>query len=139
VLEPGQRYDPETDRAWILSQGGPTKGASKARVTLNGSRSPVIDIQAKRLHRIRLIHIAATLPLRFSILRDTVPVTWRAVAKDGADLPPSQALVRPARQIIGVGETYDFEFSPEEPGDLRVVVKDLAGRTRVAGMVRVHP
>jgi len=139
VLEPGQRYDPETDRAWILSQGGPTKGASKARVTLNGSRSPVIDMQAKRLHRIRLIHIAATLPLRFSILRDTVPVTWRAVAKDGADLPPSQALVRPARQIIGVGEAYDFEFNPREPGDLRLVVKDLAGRTRVAGVLRVHP
>jgi manganese oxidase len=139
VLEPGQRYEPETDRAWILSQGGPTKGASRARVTLNGSRSPVIEMQAKRLHRIRLIHIAATLPLRFSILRDTIPVAWRAVAKDGADLPPSQALVRPARQIIGVGEAYDFEFTPEAPGDLRLVAKDLAGRTRVAGVLRVHP
>ena len=139
VLEPGKRYEPDSDRAWILSQAGPTRGANRARVTLNGSRSPVFEMQAKRLHRIRLIHIAATLPLRFSILRDTVPVAWRAVAKDGADLPPAQALVRPARQIIGVGEAYDFEFTPEEPGDLRVVVKDLAGRTRVAGIVRVHP
>jgi manganese oxidase len=138
VLEPGKRYDPETDRPWILSQAGPTKGAGRARVTLNGSRSPVIEMQAKRLHRIRLIHIAATLPLRFSILRDTVPVAWRAIAKDGADLPPSQALVRPARQIIGVGEAYDFEFDPGEPGELRLVVKDLAGRTRVAGVLRVH-
>ena len=139
VLEPGQRYEPETDRTLILSQAGPTKGASRARVTLNGSRSPVIEMQAKRLHRLRLIHIAATLPLRFSLLRDTIPVAWRAVAKDGADLPPAQALVRPARQIIGVGEAYDFEFTPEEPGQLRLVVKDLAGRTRVAGVVRVQP
>jgi manganese oxidase len=139
VLEPGKRYEPETDRAWILSQGGATKGASRARVTLNGSRSPVIEMQAKRLHRIRLIHIAATLPLRFSLLRDTIPVAWRALAKDGADLPPAQALVRPAQQIIGVGEAYDFEFTPEEPGQLRLVVKDLAGRTRVTGVVRVHP
>ena len=139
VLEPGKRYEPETDRAWILSQAGSTKGASRARVTLNGSRSPVIEMQAKRLHRIRLIHIAATLPLRFSLLRDTIPVAWRVVAKDGADLPPAQALVRPAQQIIGVGEAYDFEFTPEEPGQLRLVVKDLAGRTRVTGVVRVHP
>ena len=139
VLEPGQRYEPETDRIWILSQAGPTRGASRARVTLNGSRSPVIEMQAKRLHRIRLIHIAATVPLKFSLLRDTIPVAWRAVAKDGADLPPAQALVRPARQIIGVGEAYDFEFTPEEAGQLRLVVKDLAGRTRVAGVIRVHP
>ena len=139
VLEPGERYEPETDRVWILSQAGPTKGASRARVTLNGSRSPVIEMQAKRLHRIRLIHIAATLPLRFSLLRDTIPVAWRAVAKDGADLPPAQALVRPARQLIGVGEAYDFEFTPVEPGQLRLLVKDPAGRTRVAGIIRVHP
>jgi FtsP/CotA-like multicopper oxidase with cupredoxin domain len=139
VLEPGTRYDPDTDRSWILSQGGPTKGARRARVTLNGSRSPVVEMRANSLYRIRLIHIAASLPLRFSILRDTVPVAWRAVAKDGADLPPGQALVRPARQIIGVGEAYDFEFTPETPGELRLVAKDLAGRTRVAGVVRVHP
>ncbi len=139
VLEPGKRYDPDIDRSWILSQGGPTKGARRARVTLNGSRSPVVEMRANRLYRIRLIHIAASLPLRFSILRDTVPVAWRAVAKDGADLPPAQALVRPARQIIGVGEAYDFEFTPEAPGELRLVAKDLAGRTRVAGVVRVRP
>jgi manganese oxidase len=139
ILEPGRRYDPETDRSWILSQAGPTRGARRARVTLNGSRSPVIEMRAKRLHRIRLIHIAATLPLRFSIERDTVPVTWRAVAKDGADLPPAQALVRPARQTIGVGEAYDFEFTADQPGDLRLVARDLAGRMRVAGVLRVRP
>jgi hypothetical protein len=60
------------------------------------------------------------------------------VAKDGADLPPAQSLVRPAQQIIGVGEAYDFEFTPEETGELRLLVKDFAGRTRVAGVVRVH-
>ena len=138
VLKPGQRYDPQTDRTWILGQGGPTRGAARVRVILNGSRSPVMEMQANRRHRIRLIHIAATLPLRFSVLRDTLPVTWRAVAKDGADLPPSQARVRSARQTIGVGEAYDFEFTPEEPGELRLIATDLAGRTRLTGVVRVH-
>jgi hypothetical protein len=47
--------------------------------------------------------------------------------------------VRPARQTIGVGEAYDFEFTPDQPGDLRLVARDLAGRTRVAGVLRVRP
>lgn len=138
VLEPGKHFDPKTDLPWILSQAGPTKGAARARITVNGSRSPVLEMQAGVLHRIRLIHIAATLPLKFSILRDTL-LTWRAVAKDGADLPLSQALVRPAQQMIGVGEAYDFEFTPEKPGELRVVVQDLVGVTRVAGLIRIRP
>ena len=41
---------------------------------------------------------------------------WRAIAKDGADLPAPQATVRDATQLIGPGETYDFEFVAKEPG-----------------------
>ena len=37
------------------------------------------------------------------------------LAKDGADVPPSLRTVRPARQQIGVGETYDFELAPMTP------------------------
>jgi hypothetical protein len=33
-------------------------------------------------------------------------------AKDGAELPPAQATLRSANQVISVGETYDFEFEP---------------------------
>jgi len=43
-------------------------------------------------------------------------VSWRAIAKDGAALPVQQATVRDAVQDISVGETYDFEFSPNKPG-----------------------
>ena len=42
---------------------------------------------------------------------------WRALAKDGADLPDEQATMRrAARQPVDVGETYDFEWRPE-PGN----------------------
>jgi hypothetical protein len=47
-------------------------------------------------------------------------VQWRAIAKDGADLPPNQARTRSATQQIGVGETYDFEYQPTGPGELRL-------------------
>ena len=35
------------------------------------------------------------------------------MAKDGAALPPSQAIEQPARLRVAVGETYDFEFVPQ--------------------------
>jgi len=47
-------------------------------------------------------------------------VKWRALAKDGAALPPQQATMRDAEQKIGVGETYDFEFTPTTPGDYKL-------------------
>jgi hypothetical protein len=51
-----------------------------------------------------------------SLLLNDHPVKWRALAKDGADLPPQQATARESVQPISVGETYDFEFSPDAPG-----------------------
>jgi hypothetical protein len=47
-------------------------------------------------------------------------VKWRAIAKDGASLPPVQATVQDAAQVISVGETYDFEFAPQGPGDYKL-------------------
>ena len=137
VLEPGARYQPETDRVWLLSQAGPAR--RKAPITLNGSRTPVLDLQAQRLHRIRLININPTLPLTISVLADSLPIQWKIVAKDGADLPPAQVVMRPAKQIIAVGETYDFELAPEAAGELRLLATDPAGHVRLSGIVRVGP
>ena len=49
------------------------------------------------------------------------------MAKDGADLPEALATVRPAFQQLGNGETYDFEFTPTAPGDLRIEVTAANG------------
>jgi FtsP/CotA-like multicopper oxidase with cupredoxin domain len=59
----------------------------------------------------------------FALLTDSLAVRWRFVAKDGADLPAAQRVERPARQIVSMGETYDFEFTPSAPGDLRLEVR----------------
>jgi hypothetical protein len=40
------------------------------------------------------------------------PVQWTPLAKDAADLPPSLRRSREARQLVTVGETYDFEIQP---------------------------
>jgi FtsP/CotA-like multicopper oxidase with cupredoxin domain len=119
VLEPGQSFDPETDRIMLLSSGGPAYDAS---LLLNGSAHPEpIELRAGTKYRFRFINIMApNPPLAVSLLSGDKPVSWRAIAKDGADLPPGQATARPTQQVIGVGETYDFELQPKSSGELRL-------------------
>jgi hypothetical protein len=58
---------------------------------------------------------------------DSLLMHWRPVAKDGADLPPSGRVERLARQVVAIGETYDFEFTPDRPGALRLLVSATPG------------
>jgi len=119
VLEPGQSFDPETDRIMLLSVGGP---ANDAPLLLNGGAQPEpIELRGGTKYRFRFINImAANPPLVVLLVSGNAPLSWRAIAKDGADLPSAQATTRPARQVIAVGETYDFEFQPKSPGELRL-------------------
>ena len=78
------------------------------------------------------------MPLVISLLADSLPARWRAIAKDGADLPAGMATMRPASIRIGVGETYDYEVIPERPGELTLRAVDAEGRVRVSSSVRVR-
>jgi hypothetical protein len=49
------------------------------------------------------------------------------VAKDGMDLPPDQRVEGPSEIQMGNGETYDFDFVPSGPGDIRLDVIALRG------------
>lgn len=121
MLEPGQSFDPETERVMVLGGGGPDL---LAPVLLNGSTQPApIELRAGVKYRFRFINIGPDDPLlRVSLLSGTAPLDWRAVAKDGAALPPAQATLRPAQQVVSVGETYDFEFEPSSTGEFRLEV-----------------
>ena len=121
VLEPGQSLDPETDRIMLISVKGPSDNTP---IILNGDADPPpIHLKQGVRYRFRFINITPHDPLiAVSLLAGTSPVSWRAVAKDGADLPNSQASERPARQTISVGETYDFEFEAHSSTELRLEV-----------------
>lgn len=142
VMEPGRGFDPRTDRVLLLSGDGPvlepgqsTPVAARA-ILLNGREAPELEVEVGTSYRLRLINIAPGGVLVLSLLADDRPASWRPIAKDGADLPPSQRIVRPALQLIGVGETYDFELTPETPGTLRLEVRQR-GELRLAGVVKV--
>jgi len=122
VLPPGQAYDSTTDHTLVF---GLHEYADTFDVLLNGSTHPApLVLRAGVTHRLRIIAIPSAGSGDVLLLSDTSLVTWRAVAKDGADLPPHQATLRPARQWVAVGETYDFEFSPVGPGKLRLELRD---------------
>ena len=82
-------------------------------------------LEVGRKHRLRFVNIGAAPYIRMALRRDTSLVQWRAVAKDGADLPPAQATLRPARIMMNVGETYDFELDAKEPGEYLLSIEHL--------------
>ncbi|NNG17866.1 MAG: multicopper oxidase domain-containing protein [Gemmatimonadales bacterium] len=130
ILEPGQRFDPATDHVFALGWGG---GDEEPHIAVNGdSTPPPLDLAGGTTHRLRFLNIAPAGGLPVSLSKDSLPVTWRPLAKDGADLPPSQSTSRPARLFIQVGETADFEFTPPSRGDyhLRIAKRSMLLRVR---------
>jgi FtsP/CotA-like multicopper oxidase with cupredoxin domain len=135
VLEPGEKWDPEHDLVFLLSDGVP------GRTFINGALAPQPkDLEVGTTYRFRIADIAVyrlALPVR--LVRDSAPIAWRPIAKDGFTLPPSQATVRPSIANLLPGETADFEFTPDQPGDLLLVVgptnraPEASVRLRVAG------
>ncbi|HEX9105868.1 MAG TPA: hypothetical protein VF832_01540, partial [Longimicrobiales bacterium] len=70
--------------------------------------------------------------------RDTTLLAWRELAHDGADLPDSRRVPRPARHQISIGQTIDVEIPPAEPGDMRLEVR-LGGREPPHPILAVMP
>lgn len=116
VLPPGQRFDPERDHVFVGGWDGADRKTPQRVVNGDSLPEPLV-LRAGVAHRMRFITIGAARPFPYSLLHGSTPVMWRALAKDGADLPPSQRTVRPAAmQFVDAGETYDFEWRPE-PGE----------------------
>jgi FtsP/CotA-like multicopper oxidase with cupredoxin domain len=65
-------------------------------------------------------------------------VEWQPIAKDGADLPPAARAPRLARQIIAMGETYDFSYTPTRPGQMRIEVRSAGARGVLLARVPVR-
>jgi FtsP/CotA-like multicopper oxidase with cupredoxin domain len=117
VLEPGERFDPSRDHLFVVG----VDGAGEPHIVLNGdSAPPPLELAAGVTHRLRFINIGMAARVQFTLRRDTTTVHWRALAFDGADLPPPQATARPAIVRLSVGQTADFLFESPEPGVFRL-------------------
>ena len=114
VLAPGESWDAEHDRVFLMGWGGP--GAA-APPFMNGSASPPpVRLHVGESYRLRFINITPSNNQRIRLLADSVtPTTWRVFAKDGAQVSPAQAVETSANLSLGAGETYDYAFARAQP------------------------
>jgi len=138
VLDNPAAYDPVHDVVLLVT--APRHDADRGTVFLNGTNAPrALDMRVGERYRLRLVNIHTYRPsMIVRLMRDSTLVEWRAVAKDGRDLPPDEATIRPAQLQYGNGETYDFEFTPTAPGDLRFTVSSGTNVPLVAMPIRAR-
>jgi FtsP/CotA-like multicopper oxidase with cupredoxin domain len=139
VLEPGQKFNPETDKIFLASRSVGEEG--NQLLLLNGNPQPrPVSLRAGTKYRFRFINITPDdSDLRVALLAGTSPVKWRAIAKDGRNLPPAQAREQEALQGITVGETYDFEVQPDKPGELTLQVLAPFSKRWVTMALEIKP
>jgi FtsP/CotA-like multicopper oxidase with cupredoxin domain len=140
VVDAPETYDPEHDIVMMVTV--PRKaGDAGNRVLLNGSLKPAArEFRVGQRYRLRFINVHTARPsMRMRLLRGDTLLAWRALAKDGMDLPVDQAVEGPSEVQMGNGETYDFVFVPAVAGDIRLNVTAGNGVVLLASMpIRVR-
>jgi FtsP/CotA-like multicopper oxidase with cupredoxin domain len=125
VVEPGSPFDPRRDHVFVAGWDG---DAEPPQVLINGDSLPgTLALGRGEVHRLRFVNIAPAASVRFRMLRDSLPVAWRHVAKDGFDLPEAQRRTGLVPVRINVGETADVEFAATDAGPF-VLEARSAGR-----------
>ena len=132
VLEPGQKYDPEHDRTFVFSMG--KYDPFGFMLLVNGFPQPdPVELHTATRYRLRLINITdGAADLRVRLTNEGVPVQWKVIAKDGADLPPAQLRLTRADMGITVGSTYDVEYQSDSPGLADLEIRDQLPHPRYA-------
>lgn len=137
VLGPGESWDAEHDRVFLMGWGGP--GAA-APPFMNGSADPPpVRLRAGQSYRLRFINITPSNNQRIRLLADsTTATTWRVFAKDGAQVTAAQAVETSADLSLGAGETYDFSFERSQPARYSLeIATGIRGRRPVLMRVPV--
>jgi len=116
------------DHLIVAGGGGPgiRKKTESPFALVNGQRSPApLRLAVGETHRLRIVSIHPDWRVAYTLRTDSTVAQWRAIAKDGADLPSAIATLRPAHVEMGPGQTADFEFTPMQPGVWRLEVKSV--------------
>lgn len=121
VREPDEPYDPARDHLFVVGWDGFEEDSMGPQSLVNGEQAAApLHLAAHVPNRFRFVNIGPAAGVRFLVYRDSSLVTWRMVAKDGADLPVHRAKEGPAERIVAVGETFDAQVSLP-PGEYRLV------------------
>ena len=135
VLPPGEKFDPETDKVLLISRNGMRKDGT---LLLNGSASPLAQQwRTGQTYRLRFVNISANNTVKIMLAQKGLPVEWKAIAKDGADLPEAQAVSGPAAFVIAPGETYDFQVRPTSVADMELALEIVLLKEKVTQAIRL--
>jgi manganese oxidase len=122
VLKPGEKFDSATNKIIVISDVGKSKLLADRRFLINGNLKPEpLRLKKGIKYRLRLINITEDgWAIQASLLFNKEPVTWKMIAKDGAELPTGQSVsTKASGQRIAVGETMDIEFLPQQAGEYK--------------------
>jgi FtsP/CotA-like multicopper oxidase with cupredoxin domain len=124
VLDPGQKYDPEHDRTFVFSIG--KYDPFGFLLLLNGTPQPDgMELHTATRYRLRLINITSNaVDLKVRLTSKGVPVQWKVIARDGADLPSAQLKMSPADMGLTVGSTCDVEYQADTPGPADLEIRE---------------
>ncbi len=137
VLEPDESWNAEVDWPMIIGDAVTRDTVGPA---LNGQRSPPPrTVHVGTTYRFRVINIGRAEAVKVSLLAGGASAGWTHVAKDGAALPPALRRVRTDSLRIGVGETYDFEWTPTVAGEAVLEVVLPFGLTKLRQPLRIEP
>ena len=123
VSERGRPRDPTRDIPLVITESRSADG--KLTTLVNGSATPQpLVLRVGTTYRLRIVQMGVTRAVDWvELWRDSVRARWVPVAKDGADLPESARVSSVSRLRFGIGETYDFEFTPDVAGPMRFEVR----------------
>jgi FtsP/CotA-like multicopper oxidase with cupredoxin domain len=121
VLEPGDTFDQSRDHVFVAGMDGSQEPPNL--LVNSDSVLPPMAWRFGRPHKMRFVNIGLAASVRLVLTSGDDTASWRAVAKDGADLPGHQATLRPAVTLLDVGETADFEFNPQRRGEYVLAVQ----------------
>ncbi len=135
VKDPDVNYESEKNKVIIFGEN------FKFEVMLNGKKEPDTLFMKKGIsYQLRLINISfGWADIETSILYNGKLVNWKPIAKDGADFPTYQQIIKPAeKQPVSIGQTLDFAFTPEGSGDyLLQVTSKYGGFTPINMVMRI--
>jgi len=136
VIEPGDVFDSSRDHVFLAGWDGPE---DPPHLLVNGdSILPTMTWRLGGRHRLRFLNMGLAVPITPVITLGADTVTWRAIAKDGAELPMGQRVTGKATTAVFVGETADFEFTPPRRGEYLLAITAPGSRPPVVQRIVVR-
>ena len=137
VLEPGQSFEAEHDRLFVI--GSRSEDFLTSQITVNGLEQPgPMVLHRGTSYRMRFINMAPNLAADLQLGTPESVAQWRQVAKDGTTVPSRLAKPCDAKLHIASGETYDFEFQPDKPGEISLQIENVLNKATLLEKIIVQ-